>query len=139
VTQDSQSVLRIACHNRFMVLVVDDDAGVRRFVSATLEERGYTVVQAASAEEAWSILEHSRLDLLITDIVMPGANGLQLAARAHKIQPHIRAIFITGYAEQFRDELSGSVCLSKPFMPASLLFAVESAIGSPGMTGLASQ
>jgi two-component system, cell cycle sensor histidine kinase and response regulator CckA len=115
-----------------MILVVDDEAGVRQFVSAALAQRGYTVVQASSAEEAWGILEKSRPELLITDIVMPGGNGVQLAARAHKLQPQLRAIFITGYADQFRDELGSSVCLSKPFTTTSLLFAVESAIGPPG-------
>jgi CheY-like chemotaxis protein len=114
-----------------MVLVVDDEAEVRRFVRSVLEQAGYAVAEAANAEEAWRILEQDQPELLLTDIVMPGATGLQLAARAHKLRPQLRAIFMTGYAEQYRDELSGSVCLSKPFTVAALISAVESAIGHP--------
>ena len=114
-----------------MILVVDDDGNVRQFVRFALEDAGYSVAEAAGAEEAWKILEQNPPALLLTDIVMPGANGLVLAARAHKLKPDLRVIFMTGFAQEYRDELSGSVCLSKPFSVAMLLSAVESAIGHP--------
>jgi CheY-like chemotaxis protein len=114
-----------------MILVVDDEAGIRQFVRVALEQAGYEVAEAPDAEEAWRIVEQSQPELLLTDIVMPGADGLHLAARAHKLRPQLRAIFLTGYAEQYCDELSGSVCLSKPFTVSALLSAVESAIGHP--------
>jgi DNA-binding NtrC family response regulator len=114
-----------------MILVVDDDANVRQFVQLALEDAGYSVMEAAGADEAWRILEQNPPDLLLTDIVMPGANGLVLAARAHKLRPDLRVIFMTGFAQEYSDELSGSVCLSKPFSVGMLLSAVESAIGHP--------
>jgi two-component system cell cycle response regulator CpdR len=117
-----------------MILVVDDDANVRQFVRLALEDAGYSVTAAASADEAWRILQQSPPDLLLTDIVMPGANGLVLAARAHKLKPDLHVIFMTGFAQEYHDELSGSVCLSKPFSIATLLSAVESAIGHPHQT-----
>lgn len=117
-----------------MILVVDDEGEVREVVRLALEQAGYEVVQASNAEEAWQILERSQPELILTDIVMPGENGLQLAARAHKLNPQIHAIFMSGFAEQYRDELSGSICLSKPFTIAALLAAVEGAIGHPRKT-----
>jgi len=114
-----------------MILVVDDEGAVRELVRLALEQAGYEVTQASNAEEAWQILERSQPELLLTDIVMPGENGLQLAARAHRLNPRIHAIFMSGFAEQYRDELSGSICLSKPFTIAALLAAVEGAIGHP--------
>jgi len=110
---------------------VDDEPVVRQFVRLALEDAGYEVAEASSGEEAWPILEQRQPDLLLTDIVMPGTSGLQLAARAHKLLPHLSAIFMTGFAEKYRDELSGSVCLSKPFSIATLISTVESAIGHP--------
>lgn len=114
-----------------MILVVDDDAGVRGFLRMALENAGYEVGEATGSEEALRLFESNYYDLLITDIVMPGTDGLQLAARAHHLSPGLRVIFMTGFAAKYEEELSGSVCLSKPFTLGSLLAAVESAIGLP--------
>jgi two-component system, cell cycle response regulator CpdR len=114
-----------------VILVVDDDASVRRFVRAALENAGYQVGEAAASEEALRLFESNYYDLLIADIVMPGVNGLQLAAGAHHLSPGLRVIFMSGFTAQYEEELSGSVCLSKPFTVAALLGAVESAIGLP--------
>ena len=114
-----------------MILIVDDDAGLRRFVRAALENAGYAVEEAGDGAEAVRLLTNSRYELLLTDIVMPGMDGLKLAAEAHHLDPGLRVIFMTGFTTQYQDELSGSVCLSKPFDSATLLLAVESAIGLP--------
>jgi DNA-binding NtrC family response regulator len=114
-----------------VILIVDDEAGVRHFLRAALETAGYAVEEAAGSAEALRILDHSRPQLLITDIVMPESNGFQLAAHAHRLYPGLSVIFMTGYSAQYEAELSGTVYLAKPFTLASLLSAVESAIGLP--------
>ena len=108
-----------------MILVVDDDRTVRDLVTSILARGGHEVMGAADAREALRILENQPTDLLLTDIVMPGMSGLALAARAHHDRPELRVMFMSGYANQYEEELSGSVCLAKPFTNSSLLAAVE--------------
>ena len=108
-----------------MILVVDDDCTVRDLVSSILTRTGHRVMAAADAGEALRILETESPDLLLTDIVMPGMSGLTLAARAHHDRPNLRVMFMSGYANQYEEELSGSVCLGKPFTASRLLAAVE--------------
>ena len=116
-----------------MILVVDDDADIRRFVGYILERAGYTVVAAADAAEALRFVETHEPppELLLTDIVMPDMTGISLAARAHKLQPGLHVLFMSGFADDFARELSGCICVSKPFKEAELLTAVQSAIGRP--------
>ena len=108
-----------------MILIVDDEREIRDLVSLILERAGHRVVQAQSGREALEILERESPDLLLTDIVMPEMSGLALAARAHHLRPGIRVMFMSGFASQYEEELSGSVCLSKPFNASQLLAAVE--------------
>jgi CheY-like chemotaxis protein len=114
-----------------VILIVDDETGIRHFARAALELAGYAVAEAAGGAEALRILDHTRPELLITDIVMPEMNGFQLAAQAHRLYPGLSVIFATGYSARYEEELSGTVYLAKPFTVASLLSAVESAIGLP--------
>ena len=82
------------------VLLVDDDEVVRAVVASMLQDLGYTVLAAASAGEALAILEQGTdIDLLFTDVVMPGMGGRQLADRALKIVPSLRILFTSGYTE----------------------------------------
>src|SRR5262249_38693629 len=116
------------------ILVVDDEKNIRDVVRYVLERAGYRVILADNAEAALVVL-HERLlepQLLLTDIVMPGMNGLALAAQAHHLRPALPVIFMTGFANEYQAELSGSVCLRKPFKPPELLAAVQDVVGSPG-------
>jgi CheY-like chemotaxis protein len=116
-----------------VILVVDDERDIRNLVRIFAERGGYRVTEAETGEEALRILEERLLEprLLLTDIVMPGMSGLQLAARAHQLRPSLPVIFMTGFADEFQAELSGSVCLRKPFKPPDLLAAIQDVIGSP--------
>jgi DNA-binding NtrC family response regulator len=114
-----------------VILVVDDESGVRHFVRTALEIAGYTVADAAEAAEALRILDHTHPELLITDVVMPEMNGFKLAAHAHRLYPTLSVIFMTGYSAKYEAELSGTIFLAKPFTVSSLLNAVENAIGLP--------
>jgi PAS domain S-box-containing protein len=82
------------------VLVVEDDATVRLLVVEVLEELGYRYLEAADAREAIPILQSAqRIDLMISDVGLPGMNGRQLAEMARGVRPALRVLFVTGYAE----------------------------------------
>ncbi len=81
-----------------IVLVVEDEATVRNMTVSSLRELGYTVIHAASAEEALPLLESQpNISLLLTDIVLPGLNGRQLADRALSRTPRLKVLYTTGY------------------------------------------
>ncbi|WP_460078183.1 response regulator [Pseudomonas sp. H3_H05] len=102
------------------VLIVEDDPAVRVLVSAVLSELGYAFVEAADANGALPILQSGqRIDLLISDVGLPGMNGRQLAEIGRQVRPELRVLFITGYAEHaavrggFLDP--GMQMITKPF------------------------
>ncbi len=81
------------------VLVVDDEATVRMLVMETLDELGYAAIEAADGQAGLSILQsHARVDLLVTDVGLPGLNGRQLADAARVLRPQLPVLFLTGYA-----------------------------------------
>jgi signal transduction histidine kinase len=102
------------------VLVVEDDPAVRVLVSAVLSELGYAFVEAGDADSAVPILDSAqRIDLLISDVGLPGMNGRQLAEIGRQYRPDLKVLFITGYAEHaavrggFLDP--GMQMITKPF------------------------
>nr|WP_218583241.1 ATP-binding protein [Pseudomonas atagonensis] len=102
------------------VLIVEDDPAVRVLVSAVLGELGYAFVEAADADGAVPILNSTqRIDLLISDVGLPGMNGRQLAEIGRQYRPGLKVLFITGYAEHaavrggFLDP--GMQMITKPF------------------------
>ncbi|NWA67836.1 ATP-binding protein [Pseudomonas reactans] len=102
------------------VLIVEDDPAVRVLVSAVLKELGYGFVEAGDADTAVPIIESDqRIDLLISDVGLPGMNGRQLAEIGRQIRPDLKVLFITGYAEHaavrggFLDP--GMQLITKPF------------------------
>ncbi|WP_192561047.1 ATP-binding protein [Pseudomonas gozinkensis] len=102
------------------VLIVEDDPAVRVLVSAVLSELGYGFVEASDADGAVPILDSTqRIDLLISDVGLPGMNGRQLAEIGRQYRPDLKVLFITGYAEHaavrggFLDP--GMQMITKPF------------------------
>ncbi|SDU96083.1 response regulator [Pseudomonas mucidolens] len=102
------------------VLIVEDDPAVRVLVSQVLSELGYAFVEAPDADSALPIIQSSqRIDLLISDVGLPGMNGRQLAEIGRQVRPELRVLFITGYAEHaaarggFLDP--GMQLITKPF------------------------
>ncbi|CRM89314.1 Blue-light-activated protein [Pseudomonas sp. 22 E 5] len=102
------------------VLIVEDDPAVRVLVSAVLKELGYGFVEAGDANTAVPIIESDqRIDLMISDVGLPGMNGRQLAEIGRQIRPDLKVLFITGYAEHaavrggFLDP--GMQLITKPF------------------------
>jgi signal transduction histidine kinase len=102
------------------VLIVEDDPAVRVLVSTVLSELGYAFVEAGNADSAVPILDSTqRIDLLISDVGLPGTNGRQLAEIGRQYRPDLKVLFITGYAEHagvrggFLDP--GMQMITKPF------------------------
>lgn len=82
------------------ILLAEDDDSMRGFLAKALERAGHEVVACADGEEGLEALEFNdaRFDLLLTDIVMPGIDGIELARRAAEIHPDLKIMFITGFA-----------------------------------------
>jgi two-component system cell cycle sensor histidine kinase/response regulator CckA len=114
-----------------VVLLVEDEASVRAFASRALTLRGYTVLEAASAEEALAKLEDKTLhiDLFVTDVVMPGMDGPAWVRRAHLDRPGVKVVFMSGYADDGLAEdqarVPNSVFLPKPFSLSDLTNTVQ--------------
>ena len=104
-----------------VVLLVEDEAPVRAFASRALRLRGYTVLEADSAESTLKILEDEGLavDLFVTDVVMPGKDGPSWVKEALVMRANVRVVFVSGYAEDKFDDttnvISNAVFLPKPF------------------------
>ncbi|WP_102223434.1 hybrid sensor histidine kinase/response regulator [Acidimangrovimonas sediminis] len=114
-----------------VVLLVEDEAPVRAFASRALRMRGYTVLEAESAEEALEVLQDPDLavDVFVTDVIMPGMDGPSWVREALKARPDTRVVFVSGYAEDsFADSqarIPNSVFLPKPFSLTDLTRTVQ--------------
>jgi two-component system, cell cycle sensor histidine kinase and response regulator CckA len=113
------------------ILLVEDDWAVRTVTERALRRFGYEVVSAASGEEALRLAATlPEVDLLLTDIMMPGMNGVEVAARIAKASPGTRIFFMSGYADQdlIRQGLltPGTRFLQKPFSPLELVAEIRS-------------
>lgn len=118
------------------VLIVEDDAAVRLLVSAVLKELGYAYVEAGDGNTAVPIIQSDqRIDLLISDVGLPGMNGRQLAEIGRQLRPDLKVLFITGYAEHaavrggFLDP--GMQLITKPFTFDLLTAKVREMICAP--------
>jgi len=115
------------------VVVVEDDPAVRMLVVNVLDELGYTAHQAADARTALPLLESDlRVDLLVTDVGLPGMNGRQLAEIARQHRPGLRILFMTGYAEKAAERQGfledGMDMVAKPFSIDVLATKIRSMI-----------
>ncbi len=133
----SQPVLAPAasCRGSETLLVVEDEEGVRILVRDYLQMNGYTVLEAGHGEEALRIAcEHSgAISLMITDVIMPGMNGRELAERMAILRPAMKVLYMSGYAETavYRKGVlePGAPFLQKPFGPPDLGRKVRDVLG----------
>ena len=107
------------------VLLVEDEAGVRAVTRESLRVHGYSVLEAADAREAIRICEQHEgpIDLLLTDVVMPGLSGPELAHRLAALRPAMKVLYMSGYDERTLAQHgvgSGTALLHKPFTTATL-------------------
>ncbi|MCC6557159.1 MAG: PAS domain S-box protein [Polyangiaceae bacterium] len=116
---------------REAILVVEDDAAVRRLIVQVLERLGYRVTATDRGEAALALVarDAGAFDLLLTDVIMPGMTGKELAARAVAHAPSLRVLYMSGYTD---DEITGGdiarALLQKPFSPDALAQRVRSAL-----------
>src|ERR1043166_1261237 len=80
------------------ILLAEDDESLRRFLAAALVKAGHEVTDFGDGSDAYDCLQKLRFDLLLTDIVMPGMDGIELAKRAAKLNSGLKIMFITGFA-----------------------------------------
>ena len=125
-----------ALFGRESILVVEDQPEVRTFTASVLKTFGYRVLQAEGAGQALAICEQpgETIDLLLTDIVMPGVNGTELADKARKMRPGIKVLYMSGYTDDMK-ALEGvreqsMPFLEKPFRSDQLARKVREVLGS---------
>jgi CheY-like chemotaxis protein len=115
-------------HRPVTILIVEDNAELRELLQRTLERHGFSVHSAADGAQAlrWSGQREGSIEILISDIVMPGLNGLELAKRIRAVHAETTFLFMTGFDDQFPEvgEYGGNV-LEKPFLPLQLVRKVE--------------
>jgi PAS domain S-box-containing protein len=104
------------------ILLVEDDAGVRAVTAAMLKELQFTVIEADNGSHALDIVDSQPgIDLLFTDIVMPGMNGFELGRRARERRPQLPVLYATGYSASYTAPEKGADVLAKPYREADLL------------------
>jgi PAS domain S-box-containing protein len=121
------------------VLIVEDEAAVRELARRVLQRKGYKVLVANGPKDALDLATEAegRIDLLLSDVVMPHMSGLEMAARITTRWPSIRVMYMTGYMNQAAaphavGQHVSSALLRKPFSPDELAQAVRSALDFPG-------
>lgn len=114
----------MTAHGRETILLVEDDEAVRRVTVKALEIHGYTVIECDSSSEAIARMQehHRRIDLVLTDVVMPDMHGDMLAVDLREIAPSVPVLFVSGYPRLKSINLEGpnNAYLEKPFTPKSL-------------------
>jgi len=118
------------------ILFVEDEAFVRDVTCEVLRSAGYRVLSAKNATEAIRSYDARRgeVELLLTDVVLPGETGLALAGRLRSEAPDLKVLLVTGYAEQMgRREGKHEECLAKPFSTEVLLRSVRRLLDDGGI------
>ena len=133
-TESETPVADVRTDSGEVVLVVEDEAIIRMLVVEVLNDLGYRALEASEGSSALRILQSSqRIDLLVTDIGLPGLNGRQLADAARIKRPGLKVLFMTGYAENaaggaFLED--GMEIIAKPFVMASLATKIREMVES---------
>jgi CheY-like chemotaxis protein len=122
----------------FSILIAEDEPAVRAMVRTVLESAGFVVEGAKDGAEAAALLAGHRFDLLLTDILMPVSDGLELIISTRRIRPDLPIIAMSGGGPFAADHyllvarsMGVKALLAKPFTRAELLSAIEGAIGVP--------
>ena len=121
------------------ILLAEDDESMRAYLARALERSGYEVVSVSTGAQAVPHIDSDRFDLLLTDIVMPEMDGIELAQHAAAVAPDMRIMFITGFAAvtlKAGKAVPQAKVLSKPFHLRDLVLEVERMFGTESLTGL---
>lgn len=117
-------------NRRPLALVVDDEANTRRVARRMLEHAGYDVIEAFNGEDALRFADPQLpIDILVADVQMPVMNGDEMARRFRAVQPELKVLYVTGFAEQLFEHRpllrQGEAFLDKPFSCRGLVEAVS--------------
>jgi two-component system cell cycle sensor histidine kinase/response regulator CckA len=138
---DALPILCEPPHGAATILLVEDNPDVRELMRGSLTDLGYIVLDAPGSQEALRLAEiHPEpIDLLVTDVVMPGLSGLELAKRLAQTRPQMRVLYVSGYSdhENAAEVLADPevAYLQKPFAPTDLAFTVAQLISRPKQKG----
>ena len=114
------------------ILLAEDEEAMRTYLARALQNAGYDVVAVDRGTEALPLLESQHFDLLLSDIVMPELDGIELAQRCAEISPDTKVMFITGFAAvtlKASREAPQAKILSKPFHLKDLVLEVQRVFG----------
>jgi two-component system, cell cycle response regulator CpdR len=120
------------------ILLAEDEQAMREYLARALEKSGYEVVSVDRGTEAAPLLESQHFDLLLTDIVMPEMDGIELARHCAKVSPKTEVMFITGFsgvALRAGQSMPQAKILSKPFHLKDLVLEVERTFNKEVATG----
>jgi DNA-binding NtrC family response regulator len=126
-----------AMHHRATVLVAEDERAVRGVVQTMLQRAGFDVLEAVSGEDALRVAEHhaGQIDLLLTDIIMSGINGRQLAEQLTARRPGLAVLYMSGYTDDPRvQEIvlhANGTYVQKPFDADTLTRKIRQALEAP--------
>jgi CheY-like chemotaxis protein len=119
------------------ILVIDDDAGIRRMLRLCLESMGYAVSEAGDGKEGMELFEKQPADLVITDLVMPGKEGIETIRALRKAHPHLKIIAMSGGSVaktsdnlKMAKSLGANAAFSKPFSVADLAKVITGLLGT---------
>jgi two-component system cell cycle response regulator CpdR len=128
------SVTNVALRGLHRILLAEDDDDMRRFLVKALEKAGYDVISFGDGVQAYERLKEEPFSLLLTDIVMPEMDGIELARRASELDPDLKIMFITGFAAVALNPENkapkDAKVLSKPFHLRDLVDEVERLIAA---------
>jgi CheY-like chemotaxis protein len=117
-----------------LILVVEDQHHIRFMLSALLRKLGYDVIEAHDGLEAWDFVQYRQhIDLIITDIWMPGIDGIELLKAVKALKPHITFIMLTAYLDRKEIALQEGAAhfIAKPFDAAELIQVVKTCLNAP--------
>ncbi len=134
-TADAPAATGAVARAEGTILLVEDEEAVRRLARRVLEGVGYQVLEAASGPDALLLADgwQGKLDLVVTDVIMPGMSGQELSARLRERRPGLRILYVSGYTDdailQHGTLLPNTAFLQKPFSPGSLAQRVREVLG----------
>jgi two-component system, cell cycle sensor histidine kinase and response regulator CckA len=137
-TETAQAAVTAAAGLGEIVLVVDDDPGVRSLTSRVLSSQGFLTLEASGGAEAIDLFaqQAGKVGVLVSDVVMPGIQGPDLVERLRRSAPNLRVVLMSGYTEALSDIVDSEVdsltrFLQKPFSPADLVALIRE-LSEPG-------
>lgn len=113
------------------ILLTDDDNSLRTFVAKALTNAGHDVTEAVDGEDAWEKLQADTYDLLLTDIVMPNMDGVELSTKAIVANPNMKVMFMTGFTGMAGDLENKTAVVAKPFHLNDIVVQVNNMLAKP--------